>query len=240
MVSAYVSREPEETDYTSAGLLTENGTPIPVEQWDAVRRCNGNHMRLTGRVREIDGERVILADMSWSLRAFPVAAGVMIRDDPARTLPEAYNAMPWPKKAAITLAGPASNITLMVIALVLAAVFPITAVNAPTWTVASVEPGGPAQQAGLRTGDRIAVVNNLLHPTIQEMEEQIARTRLTGRELNIIAVRNERSFTLKVRPDPETGRDWHTAGTHGSEENGVPHDAPGRGTEGMENGRSVH
>ncbi len=206
MASVYVTRKPEETDYTAAGLLTDNGTAPPIEQWEAIGRYNKNHMRLTGRVRKIKRERIVLADMAWSLRAFPVAAGVTIQDDPARTLPEAYNTMPWPKKAAITLAGPASNIALMTIALVLVAVFPITTVNAPAWTVADVEPGGPAQQAGLRAGDRIVVVNNLLHPTVQEMKEQIARARLTGRELNIIAVRNEKSFTLKVKADPETSR----------------------------------
>ena len=205
LASVYVTREPGDEGYTAAGLLPQNGTKLPPEQWNAVRRCNETHMRLNGKVREIDKERIILADMSWSLRAIPIMAHVMLTDDPARKLPEAYNVMPWPRKAAITLAGPAANILLMVFTLAIVAIFPITSVSTPAWTVAKVEPGGPAHEAGIRPGDRIVTINNLLYPSVQEINEQKEKAARTGKELRIGIVRNGSNLSLRVKPDPETG-----------------------------------
>ena len=205
LASVYVTREPGDESYTAAGLLPQNGTKLPPEQWNAVRRYNETHMRLDGKIRKIDEERIILADMSWSLRAIPIMAHVMLPDDPARKLPEAYNVMPWPPKTAITLAGPAANIVLMVIALAIVAIFPITSVNTPAWTVAQVEPGGPAHEAGIRPGDRIVTINNLPYPSMQEIEEQKEKAAQTGKELRIGIARNGKNVSLRVKPDPETG-----------------------------------
>ena len=205
LASVYVTREPGDEGYTATGLLPQNGTKLPPEQWNAVRRCNETHMRLNGKVREIDKERIILADMSWSLRAIPIMAHVMLTDDPARKLPEAYNVMPWPRKAAITLAGPAANIPLMVFTLAIVAIFPITSVSTPAWTVAKVEPGGPAHEAGIRPGDRIVTINNLLYPSVQEINEQKEKSVRTGKELRIGIIRNGSNLNLRVKPDPETG-----------------------------------
>ena len=205
LASVYVTREPRDEGYTAVGLLPQNGTKLPPEQWNTVRRCNETHMRLNGKVREINEERIILADMSWSLRAIPIMAHVMLTDDPARKLPEAYNVMPWPRKAAITLAGPLANIVLMVIVLAIVAIFPITSVSTPAWTVAKVALGGPAHEAGVRPGDRIVTINNLLYPSLQEIHEQKEKAIRTGKELHIGIIRNESNLNLRVKPDPETG-----------------------------------
>ena len=203
--SVYVTRRPGEKDYAAVGILTGDRTGIPAEQWEKVSHYNKEYMHLNGKVRETNKERIILADMHWSLRIFPIAAGVTIQDDPHRSMPEAYNAMPWPKQASITLAGPASNIMLMIVALAFVAIFPISVVNAPVWTVTQVDPNGPAQQAGLRAGDRIVAVNNLLHPNVNEMKEQVNRASATEKELSIEVLRNGRNATLRVRPEPGTG-----------------------------------
>ena len=65
LASVYVTREPGEDVYSAAGVLPMNGTSLPLEHWETVRRHNETHMRLNGRVREMDEERIILADMSW-------------------------------------------------------------------------------------------------------------------------------------------------------------------------------
>ena len=206
LVSVYVTRKPGEEDYTAGGLFVQNGKKLTPEEWGAVQQHRRSDMPLNGKVREIDEERMVLADMSWSLRAIPVAAGVTIQEDPARKLPEAYNVMPWKRKAAITLAGPAANILLMAAALAVVAIFPITSVNAPTWTVAWTDPGGPAHEAGVRPGDRIVTINNLLHPDVKKIEEQIERAARTGKELRIGLRRNGKNISVRVKPDPETGR----------------------------------
>ena len=207
IAAIFVDRDPGETEYRAVCTMTGSRKELPAGQRNIPDRFRETHMQLTGRVRETDGERIVLAGMSWSLHAFPVAAGVIISDDPARRLPEAYNVMPWPKKASITLAGPASNVILTAAVLVIIAVFPVTRVSAPVLTVQYVEPGGPAAQAGMLPGDRIIEVNNRLNPGAEEMREMTAAAALRGGILRVRALRQgEGSVYLRVRPRPETGR----------------------------------
>ena len=93
----------------------------------------------------------------------------------------------------------------MVIVLAIVAIFPITSVSTPAWTVAKVALGGPAHEAGVRPGDRIVTINNLLYPSLQEIHEQKEKAIRTGKELHIGIIRNESNLNLRVKPDPETG-----------------------------------
>jgi membrane-associated protease RseP (regulator of RpoE activity) len=211
LASVYAARGPGEEVYSAAGVLPMNGTSLPLEQWETVRRHNETHMRLNGRVREIDEGRIILADMSWSLKAIPLAAQVTCPDDPSRSMPEAYNAMPWRWQAAITLAGVTANIALALAALLTVAVFLPATVDGPAWTVVEVEPGGPAAQAGILPGDCIVSIGDLAHPGMappgmKEIYREVMKAARRGGTLRTGVLRNGSRISLQVRPEPETGR----------------------------------
>ena len=211
LASVYVARSPEEEVYSAAGVLPMNGTSLPLEQWETVRSHNETHMRLNGRVREIDEERIILADMSWSLKAIPLAAQVTCPDDPSRTMPEAYNAMPWRWQVAITLAGITANIALALAALLMVAVLLPNTGNSQAWTAVEVQPGRPAAQAGMLPGDRIVSIGDLGHPgmpppSMKEIYGEVMQAARRGGTIHAGVLRNGSRISLQVKPEPETGR----------------------------------
>ena len=211
LASVYVVRGPEEEVYNAAGVLPMNGTSLPLEQWETVRNHNETHMRLTGLIREIDEERIILADMSWSLKVIPLAAQVTCPDDPSRTMPEAYNAMPWRWQAAITLAGITANIALALAALLMVAVLLPNTDGGHAWTAVEVQPGRPAAQAGMLPGDRIVSIGDLGHrgmppPSMEEIYREVMQAARRGETLRIGVLRNSSRISLQVKPEPATGR----------------------------------
>ena len=211
LASVYVTREPGSDVYSAAGVLPMNGTSLPLEQWETVRRHNETHMRLNGRVREMDEERIILADMSWSLRAIPLAAQVTCPDDPAMNMPDAYNAMPWRWQASITLAGITANIALALAALLTVAVLLPETGGSPAWTAVEIQPGRPAESAGMLPGDRIVSIGDLGHrgmapPGMREIYREVIQAARQGRALRIVVLRNGSRINLQVKPEPEIGR----------------------------------
>ena len=216
LASVYVTREPGSDVYSAAGVLPMNGTSLPLEQWETVRRHNETHMRLNGRIQEMDEERIILADMSWSLRAIPLAAQVTCPDDPAMNMPDAYNAMPWRWQAAITLAGITANIALALAALLTVAVLLPETGGSPAWTAVEIQPGRPAESAGMLPGDRIVSIGdpdhssmdhpNLAPPGMREIYREVIQAARQGRTLPIVVLRKGSRVSLQVRPEPETGR----------------------------------
>ena len=154
IISVYVTRAPGEESYTTAAILPPWGKHLPShpEAVEIIRKHEKSHMRLTGRIRQIETERLVLADMAWALKAMPLVAGVTIAEDPGRTMPEAYNMQPWRRQAAITLAGSAANVLLAITALAIAATFLVASGSEYAWTITWVEPSGPAEKAGIRPG----------------------------------------------------------------------------------------
>ena len=161
-------------------------------------------MRLTGRIRQIEPERLVLADMAWALKAMPLVAGVTIAEDPGRTMPEAYNMQPWHRQAAITLAGSAANILLAITALAIAATFLVASGSEYAWTITWVEPSGPAEKAGIMAGDRLVRVRNLIHPTPIELKQQIDNSAEEGSTVSIGMLRKDAILDFRVKPKTRT------------------------------------
>ena len=206
IISVYVNRAPGEESYTTAAILPPWGKHLPShpEAVEIIRKHEKSHMRLTGRIRQIEPERLVLADMAWALKAMPLVAGVTIAEDPGRTMPEAYNMQPWRRQAAITLAGSAANILLAITALAIAATFFIASGSEYAWTITWVEPSGPAEKAGIRPGDRLVRVRNLVHPTPIELKQQIDSSAEEGSTVSIGMLREDAILDFRVKPEPGT------------------------------------
>ena len=221
IISVYVTRQPGEDEYTTAAIFPrwEKHLPPSPEAMETIRRHEKSHMRLTGRIKQIEPERLVLADMAWALKAMPLVAGVTIAEDPGRTMPEAYNMLPWRRQAAITLAGSAANVLLTITALAVAAAFFIASGSGHAWTIAGVEPGGPAEKAGIRPGDRMVRVRNLVYPTPEELRQQIENSAEQGTRISMGMLRGNTILDFRVKPDPRTKeigirlepQEWHQA-----------------------------
>ena len=206
IISVYVTRPPGEKGYTTAAILTPWGKHLPShpEAVETIRKHEKSHMRLTGRIKQVEPERLVLADMAWALKAMPLMAGVTIAEDPGRTMPEAYNMLPWRRQTAITLAGSAVNVLLAIMALAIAATFFIGSGSEYAWTIASVEPDGPAEKSGIRPGDRMVRVRNLVYPTPVELRQQIENSAEEGSAISIGILRENAILDFRMKPDPRT------------------------------------
>ena len=203
IISVYVTRASGEESYTTAAILPPWGKHLPShpEAVEIIRKHEKSHMRLTGRIRQIEPELLVLADMAWALKAMPLVAGVTIAEDPGRTMPEAYNMQPWRRQAAITLAGSAANVLLAITALAIAATFFIASGSEYAWTITWVEPNGPAEKAGIRPGDRLVRVRNLVHPTPIELKQQIDSSAEEGNTVSIGMLREDTILDFRVKPE---------------------------------------
>ncbi len=118
---------------------------------------------------------------------------------------EAFPTQPLRKRVAIVLAGPLANI--LFVPVILTAVF---AYGIPVLlpVVGEVKPGLPAEQAGLRPGDRIVAVNQQKIATWDELSRAVRSS--GGRPLLIEYERAEGGTTLKlsatVRPVRDTAK----------------------------------
>ena len=206
IISIYVTRAPGEESYTTAAILPPWGKHLPShpEAVEIIRKHEKSHMRLTGRIRQIEPERLVLADMAWALKAMPLVAGVTIAEDPGRTMPEAYNMQPWRRQAAITLAGSAANVLMAITALAIAATFLVANGSEYAWTITWVEPSGPAEKAGIRPGDRLVRVRNLVHPTPIELKQQIDNSAEEGSTVSIGMLREDAILDFRVKPETGT------------------------------------
>ena len=211
ITSVYVTRDDEDehrNSYTAIGILPRNNGKNGLAQvhWPDVRRHNQEHPQLTGRVREIQDDEIILADMGWSIRAIPLMAGVLLPEDPNRRMKNVYNTVRWYKQAFITLAGPWFNLALMMVVLMALAISPITQVNVPAIIVSHVEPQSPAEQAGIQLDDRIVRIGRTLYPESEQIREHVQSAAQTQKPLNIHLIREGVDIHVKITPDPTTSR----------------------------------
>ncbi len=205
LASVYVTQDQGDRFSAQAILPRNTKHKLPREHWEPVREQNLSNMQLTGRIRELSPTTIVLADMSWSIRAIPLMAGVLLPEDPARKIKNVYNTTTWQRQFLITLAGPAANIILMLAIFVFLAAFPITTTSKPLLMVSHVVPGSPADQAGLQVDDRIIRTDKKLGPTQDQMDQSIAGALSTGKPLAMEVTRHSHNLRLEIHPDPTTG-----------------------------------
>ena len=206
MVSVYAYQE-QDGEYTAHAALPihrrKYETPVDPE---VLRDYNERYILITGRIRETSPGEMTVATLAWSLRAIPVMAAVHLPEDPARRARGIYNTASWRKQTTITLAGPAANIALLVVAVAAMAAIPVASVYAPIMTVRTVAQGGPAELAGVRPGDHVIQVDNMLVPDREELQRAIFKAMLSGKPMRMQLKRREKTVTAEIYPDQVTGR----------------------------------
>jgi len=107
------------------------------------------------------------------------------------------------KRVAVIFAGPGMNIVLAL--LLIAIAYMIGAPGTPTRTVRHVEPGKPAELAGLRAGDEIVAINGKPTPNFDALSHAIRDSK--GKPLKLTVLRDGMRLVLgPVSPLKEAGR----------------------------------
>ena len=122
---------------------------------------------------------------------------------------EMFNLRPKYQRILVALAGPVMNIiTALSIPLAAALMYGVPVTPAPV--VYSISPGGAAELAGLKLGDRIVQFNGTENPKWDSINGDALLS--PGQDLPMIAERNGERLALSIRPTPRT-ENGETAGT---------------------------
>ena len=112
---------------------------------------------------------------------------------------------PW-KEIAVAVAGPGMNIVLAVVLAFLLAAIPSVRFGELPATITEAKPGGPAEKAGIRSGDTVLSVDG--RPVATWTEMRVEFQIVGGRETDVV-LRDKDGVerTVKVTPerDPVTG-----------------------------------
>lgn len=135
----------------------------------------------------------------YRLNAFPLGgyvrlAGEDLEEDAG---PDAFRSKGVWTRMAIVAGGPTMNLLLSVL-LVAVAAFACGLPKHVTTVVASVRPGWPAAEAGLRPGDRIVAIDGVPIPDGQTMVRTIHRS--PGKALRLLVERSGQRFQVTVTP----------------------------------------
>ena len=111
-------------------------------------------------------------DTDYCLSLIPLGGYVkMLGEEPGEEIDEeqratSFSSQPVSKRIAIVLAGPFSNFLLAIV--IFALIYAFSGIPQLTPEIGSVSVGSPAEQAGLRTGDKVASINGI---TIGDWED---------------------------------------------------------------------
>ena len=114
---------------------------------------------------------------------------------------EMYNLRPRWQRVLVAVAGPVMNIlTALAIPFAAALIYGVPATPSPV--VYYVQPGGAAEQAGLKSGDRIVSFNGTEHPSWDVITGDALLS--PGRPLPVVINRNGSEVTLTITPTTKT------------------------------------
>jgi regulator of sigma E protease len=138
----------------------------------------------------------------YRLSMIPLGGYVkMLGEDSEEELPQvsragAFSEQKVIKRLAIVFAGPLSNFVTAILLFTL--VFGIHGIPEPAPDIGSVNPGSPAEHAGLRAGDRVISINGQSISTWEDLSESIEKFGLHPLDLRV--KRDDSEFSVTVTP----------------------------------------
>jgi regulator of sigma E protease len=111
-------------------------------------------------------------------------------------LARSFSTQPLLKRAGIVLAGPMSNFALAIIIFTL--VYAFSGIPQMTADIGTVNPGSPAEQAGVQPGDKVLAINDNSITTWEELSKNIEQA--GERPLLLKIQRGEEVLLLHVKP----------------------------------------
>lgn len=147
-------------------------------------------------------------ETEYALSAFPLGGYVkMVGEDPDEEVEQAdiersFAHKPLLKRVAIVFAGPGFNLLLAV--LLLMVVFLFYGVPVLSTQVGGVEPGSPAERAGIQKGDTVLALNGQPVKDWEELSSGIKKS--GGGSITLQLRRDGQETTVAVQPVKKEGR----------------------------------
>lgn len=212
----------EATKYVSMGGL-ETVRPGAVIKVRAVSREDGSYLAteidqsrkrpvesdkeivLEGKVRAVQGDRLSLAPMLYSVNAVPLGGFVRMAGEEDPSIPGSFASKPVWKRFVVMAAGSGMNILLAFLLFTFVATLPYQTL-AGTVIIVEIAPSSPAEAAGLRPGDEIAAVDSMPVSRTGELG-RLVKERL-GKVITLTVTRQGTPLSASLRPrsDPPTNQ----------------------------------
>jgi regulator of sigma E protease len=156
-----------------------------------------NYLNHEGRVREVTGNSLVVADMLYSLNLLPLGGFVKLAGENNPAVPRSLASKGAGPRAVVLAAGAFMNAILPIILFTAVFIIP-QQVEVGSVVVSQVEPGSPAETAGVKPNDIIVVSDGDPIETPQELVRSIARN--PGSEIEWVVDRGAHQDTLAVTP----------------------------------------
>ena len=164
-------------------------------------------LRHEGRVREVHADRIVLADMIYSVNWLPLGGFVRLSGENNPAAPQSLARRGVGQRAIVLAAGSAMNALFPIVAFAIMAMVPHTELIGGTVQITEVAPDSPAAAAGIMPGDRVLAIdeNALDQPERLPQEVRLA----AGAEMAWVIERNGQRhvahLTPRANPPPGQG-----------------------------------
>ena len=162
-------------------------------------------LRHEGRVREVHEDRIVLADMIYSVNWLPLGGFVRLSGENNPAAPQSLARRGAGQRAIVLAAGSAMNALFPIVAFAIMAMIPHTELIGGTAQITAVAPDSPAAAAGLMPGDRVLAVGERALDTPQALPQEVRLA--AGSEMAWVIERNGEQKVVRVTPrtDPPPG-----------------------------------
>ncbi len=163
-------------------------------------------LRHEGRVREVLPDRVVLADMIYSVNWLPLGGFVRLSGENNPAAPGSLARRGLGQRAIVLAAGSAMNALFPIVAFAIMFMVPHTEMVGGSAEITSVAPNSPAADAGLMPGDRVVQVGDRSPGTPQELPREVRLA--AGTEMIWVVERDGQQRVAQVTPrvDPPPGQ----------------------------------
>lgn len=163
-------------------------------------------LRHEGRVREVLPDRIVLADMIYSVNWLPLGGFVRLSGENNPAAPGSLARRGLGQRAIVLAAGSAMNALFPIVAFAIMFMIPHTEMVGGSAEITSVAPSSPAEAAGLMPGDRVVQVGDRPTGMPQELPREVRLA--AGTEMTWVVERDGQQRVAQVTPrvDPPPGQ----------------------------------
>ena len=130
-------------------------------------------LRHEGRVREVLPDRVVLADMIYSVNWLPLGGFVRLSGENNPAAPGSLARRGLGQRAIVLAAGSAMNALFPIVAFAIMFMVPHTEMVGGTVEITRVVPSSPAETAGLQSGDRVVQIGDAPLESPQDLPREV-------------------------------------------------------------------
>ena len=163
-------------------------------------------LRHEGRVREVLPDRVVMADMIYSVNWLPLGGFVRLSGENNPAAPGSLARRGLGQRAIVLAAGSAMNALFPIVAFAIMFMVPHTEMVGGTVEITRVVPSSPAETAGLQSGDRVVQIGDAPLESPQDLPREVRLS--AGSEMTWVVERDGQQQVTQVTPrvDPPPGQ----------------------------------